>query len=473
MGERIQAVVQAGNQGGQPMTFTRISPSCQIPGLNKIYDKYFPGLTAGVFVEVGANDGYSWSNTWGLAETGWKGLYYEPVPEFAQACKIRHQRNNVEVIQACVGEFCGETELYTGLGFTTSSFVAQNNIFYYANSLDKYIISPAVSLNKSLEYHDIPNNFELLVVDVDGDETGVLKGLDLETWQPRMIIIETSKDHPDQSWRFNCLPIENMLTPYYDEIYHDHINSIFVRRQNKRKPLTMPSLFEAKRNMILKYAGGYSCRIFLETGTGEGDMIEQVYPYFNQVYSVELSDHLYENAVAKFANVPSVNLVHGDSAEVLPGLLKEIKEPALIYLDAHYCGGYSAHGSQETPILAELRTLLAPKKFKHVILIDDLQSFLVNVNYPRPDALKKFILEINKDLYFEIVGEGAGMMLVVQNGKKFDETRKPEQVTPKVILGNRSAAIQDKPGLPAGSQDEHRFERAPILYGPYRNPEGK
>ena len=44
-----------------------LSPTCQIPGLDKIYEEYF-GDTLGLFVEVGAFDGESVSNTSGLAD---------------------------------------------------------------------------------------------------------------------------------------------------------------------------------------------------------------------------------------------------------------------------------------------------------------------------------------------------------------------------------------------------------------------
>lgn len=194
------------------MTFRPLSLSCQIPGLNKIYEEYFRGIIHGTFVEVGGNDGYSWSNTWGLAETGWRGLYYEPVAELAEKCRMVHRKNNVQVIQACVGEFDGFTKLFQGQGCTTNPFVAENNVFLYGNSLDKFIVSKVVSLNTSLKEQGIAHNFELLVIDVDGDEVGVLKGLDLRTWAPQMIIIEANRGHPNPGWDFNADRIDNILS---------------------------------------------------------------------------------------------------------------------------------------------------------------------------------------------------------------------------------------------------------------------
>lgn len=215
------------------MNYLAPSQSCQIPHLNAFYEKYFGYLAHGIFVEVGANDGYSWSNTWHLAEMGWKGLYYEAMPALAEACRKRHAANKVKVVQACVGEFYGKTKLFLGAGATTSFKVAQENTFSYGNSPERFVISQVVSLNQSLVEQHIPHNFHLLVIDVDGDEVGVLRGLDLFAWKPRMIIVETNKAHPIVSWRFNAEVIDSLLLPWYNEVYFDHINSIYVRKDAK------------------------------------------------------------------------------------------------------------------------------------------------------------------------------------------------------------------------------------------------
>ena len=41
-------------------------------------------------VEIGANDGISCSNTWGLSERGWTGFMVEPIAESASACRKNH-----------------------------------------------------------------------------------------------------------------------------------------------------------------------------------------------------------------------------------------------------------------------------------------------------------------------------------------------------------------------------------------------
>ena len=216
-------------QGGHEvqMMFQPLSRSCQIHTLNEIYAMYFQA-DHGTFVEVGANDGESWSNTWHLAVGGWRGLYFEPIAELANKCKEKHKDNNVSVVQSCVGDHDGMTKLFLGSGATTSAYVAKNDTFYYGHSAERFMLAPVVTLNTALEEYNINNDFELLVIDVDGDELGVLAGLDLEKWSPFMIIIETCKHHPDLTWRFNAKAIDDVLREKYEEIYSDTINSIYI-----------------------------------------------------------------------------------------------------------------------------------------------------------------------------------------------------------------------------------------------------
>ena len=54
------------------------SNTSQIEGLHHIYNEIFPNITDGFFVEVGAYDGYRWSNTLSLINNGWGGAFIEP-----------------------------------------------------------------------------------------------------------------------------------------------------------------------------------------------------------------------------------------------------------------------------------------------------------------------------------------------------------------------------------------------------------
>ena len=209
--------------------FTKVSDSCQIPCLSALYEKFFHDVTHGTFVEVGGHDGVSFSNTWGLAENGWRGLYYEPIRELCEACRVTHAKNDVTVVQTCVGSYNGEIKLYTGVMCSTSKHVMETDMFNYGMSEAKFLISDVCTLDKSLTSYNINSEFELLVIDVEGAELDVLAGINLDFWKPHMIIIEACKNHPDVRFRVNSAEIDKIITSHgYREEWFDGINSVYV-----------------------------------------------------------------------------------------------------------------------------------------------------------------------------------------------------------------------------------------------------
>ena len=98
-----------------------VSNTCQIQDLNLIYEKYFGYSSNRFFVEIGAYDGETFSNTSCLADHGWKGIYVEPVDQYYLQCLERHKNNNVLVIQCSIGNEEKETEIYVGGGLTTTN----------------------------------------------------------------------------------------------------------------------------------------------------------------------------------------------------------------------------------------------------------------------------------------------------------------------------------------------------------------
>lgn len=109
---------------------------------------------------------------------------------------------------------------------------------------------------------------------------------------------------------------------------------------------------------------------YIETGTYLGDGIKCVLNNYNNIHSIELSEKWHAYNVQQFKNNTNVKMHLGDSKKILPELLNNINEPITIYLDAHYSGGTTAFGEEETPLLFELEILKA-RKYDDIIIIDD------------------------------------------------------------------------------------------------------
>lgn len=205
--------------------------------VDSLFVAVFGELTSGSFVEIGCYDGINAGVITPLADLGWKGLCVDANPGQAQACRKNHKQNpNVETVAMAVGAFEGKVKLYGGgAGATVNEDYkkAAKNIGWAGHLKDAGEV-PQTTLNKLLEGHNFEPGFELLSVDVEGNEPDVFEAFDLEHWKPMMMVIEMTDGHPDfktfhdLNQRYIVLR-EKILASGYSEIHRDEINTVYVR----------------------------------------------------------------------------------------------------------------------------------------------------------------------------------------------------------------------------------------------------
>jgi FkbM family methyltransferase len=215
-----------------------MSPTCQIPILSHFYQTYLP--ESGVFVEVGAFDGETFSNTSGLADRGWIGKYIEPHPAYAAQCLNRHKKNPaISVYNYAISDMAGLIELHEGDAISTAStptLDAYRSIPWASKTQFRRTLQvKAVRLDQLLVSANVEKNFELLVVDVEGFESRVFKSFSLDDWRPKMIIVELNDYHPSfhpfEELTASARSVRSLLQNNdYLQVYADTINSIFVER---------------------------------------------------------------------------------------------------------------------------------------------------------------------------------------------------------------------------------------------------
>lgn len=204
---------------------------CQIKNLFEVYAKYFNNKTFGYFVEIGAFDGYSWSNTWGLAEAGWGGVYVEPVHEHAEQCRERHKNNHVITVECAISDVEGQVKLWldpNDVSSTVDEETVKKSPWDFPYDPDKFILVPSMTLDTLLNVYTKLGVFDLLVIDVEGAELRVLSGFDWRKWRPAMIIIEDHLGQPNAK-AFHADAITKWFEATdYKCLQHDGINSIYV-----------------------------------------------------------------------------------------------------------------------------------------------------------------------------------------------------------------------------------------------------
>lgn len=205
---------------------------CQISNLSGIYENLFGSLTDGIFLEIGAFDGDTVSNTCFLADLGWKGYYCEPVPEYALNCQLRHVNNNVKVLPCAVGDESKLIDISVGVMITSARMdhVELFNSMHWSKGHHRGDIRrvPCVEINELIRALSL-TKCNLAVVDVEGYEPAILSNWNFSLLRPDVFIIE-SRDRDSQFPEYIKKEYKDMLDLLknngYHEIQHDGCNVI-------------------------------------------------------------------------------------------------------------------------------------------------------------------------------------------------------------------------------------------------------
>lgn len=214
-------------------SFYNFPTSCQIPNLGFIYEFFF-GKSTGVLIEIGAHDGFSTSNSWGLIKRGWRAEMYEPIPEHFDLLSRRYSgAQNVRLHLEAVAGHIGSIRLFLGGMLTTSNletFSEYSEIHWSKPNLtNQECLAPCITLEEA--FNRVNVDVDLLIVDVEGAESEVFSSFDSILVKPRMLIVELAHLHPDlrvgaqKSYELFL----KLLRFGYQVVYMDAINTILIR----------------------------------------------------------------------------------------------------------------------------------------------------------------------------------------------------------------------------------------------------
>ena len=167
-------------------------------------------MSHGYFVEFGAYDGTSHSNTKLLEDRfGWSGLLAEPNPDMV--APLRCSRTAV-VDDRCVWDVTGDTVdlLLTGdAELSTVADHAERDLHTEARLATsvRTVSVLTVSLNDLLDEYDAPQVIDFMSVDTEGTELRILQAFDFSKRKPRLLAVEHNRR--DDERRLDSLMFAN------------------------------------------------------------------------------------------------------------------------------------------------------------------------------------------------------------------------------------------------------------------------
>lgn len=172
------------------------------------------------FIDVGANDGVLFSNTFKFAKEGARGLCIEPSSKaFKKLCLNHLFHPKVKCLKAAVSNS------------TDILYLKEEG---YEETLSSVSIKPSIGYKKIISYkfdyllNRYPKfkNVDLLSVDVEGHELEVFQGLRDKSFLSKFIIIESDKIILDKLLNLECLS-------EYEVIGSNGLNTFLKHRLQK------------------------------------------------------------------------------------------------------------------------------------------------------------------------------------------------------------------------------------------------
>lgn len=201
-------------------------PDCYGVPLDKKLSKFL-NFKNGFFIEAGANDGITQSNTKLLEECyGWKGILIEPSPNLFST--LISNRPNSKCFQCALGSFQEDNTYLTG-DFDGKLMSSVNGVKGNRRSSIKVVTR---SLQSILDECDI-RHVNFFSLDTEGYEFNVLKGIDFEKTSFDYMLIEINFLHYTEIVHFlaskgyemieNFSKYNRLTNPLWDGTHNDYL----------------------------------------------------------------------------------------------------------------------------------------------------------------------------------------------------------------------------------------------------------
>lgn len=220
----------------------------------------FNNKRGGTFVDIGAHDGITCSNTWFFEKRlGWKGICFEPMPSIFK--KLIDNRSCI-CINACIADQEGSVTFREIIGFgdmwsgIESNYDPRHRALIEAKLKEKggsyrLIEIPSYTLNGVLEKNQM-YHIDFLSLDIEGGELEVLKSIDFKKFYITAITVENNYKTPEIVQFLESHGFKYIQKLGVDEIFVNnkdvHLINMSAHFVNKETPLIIHKSPKKKRH---------------------------------------------------------------------------------------------------------------------------------------------------------------------------------------------------------------------------------
>jgi FkbM family methyltransferase len=186
------------------------------------------------FVDIGAHDGVTGSNTLYFALRGARGICFEPVSETYIKLRWFYALNpRIRTVRCGISDRNGKTTI-----------IAADFVSYLPETEDSAHTSLSTMLESSremvmllrfedaIEGLELPDEVDLLSIDVEGHELRVLKSIDFKRRTFRAVVVETHLIDNAGCWQWrhrDLEEIESLLSTHnYQAVHRSLVNTIYL-----------------------------------------------------------------------------------------------------------------------------------------------------------------------------------------------------------------------------------------------------